>query len=527
MNVLAALSLVICTSFFIGTACIINAERKSVLNLSACAVLTSLGWWSLCNAFFFAADTAEQAFFWHKLGAIGWCGFVACTAYYFLALTNYQNTLGIWWKRALFFVLPAILICKNVFGTTTSLAQNIILSTNGWGWTYENSVTSVWLWVFLCYVVLYFGVAFYFLGQWAKTVQHKMKRVMALEFIVLDIFTILFGVITDVILPLTNPVLPALASIGTAFFGLGYFGIIYRYDIFNVNLVISPDAILQTSNNSLFVMDENNEILKCNQAVERLLGYNKSELIGATFMNFVTYPNNFHFSSGDEVVDIEAKMRCKSGVVKDVLLSASAAKDKKHDFLCTIVSCQDVSKQKKIQNELEIAQQKYKQLADDYQKLAYYDPLTNLPNRRHLFEVLNAFEKNYHDEEKDFAVLFLDLDNFKQTNDLYGHTVGDELLQAAAKKLKVCEDAQEFVARLGGDEFMILTPHTDPDYIARKMEQIHTVFQEKIMLHGCAYEIEVSIGYGVFSQVGDTTILMQKADDAMYDHKKGKRKQQA
>ncbi|MEG1407459.1 MAG: hypothetical protein RSD23_06325, partial [Ruthenibacterium sp.] len=187
MNALSYLSVVIATSFFIGAGHIVTAERKSVLNFSGAAVLASLGWWSFCDAFFFAAETAEQAMVWHKLSAIGWCGFVACTSYYFLALVSYQKGKAKWWKQILFFTPMLVLIGKNIFGKTTSLAQNIIRPLNGVGWTYENTITSVWLWIYLLYVVAYFGFAFYFLYQWGKFAQHKMKKEMAVKFIVLDI----------------------------------------------------------------------------------------------------------------------------------------------------------------------------------------------------------------------------------------------------------------------------------------------------------------------------------------------------
>ncbi|MEG2002947.1 MAG: diguanylate cyclase, partial [Clostridia bacterium] len=422
MNILSIISTIIYTSFFIGAVLAATAERKNILNLSAAAVLLSLGWWSFCNSFFYAAVTASQAMFWHKLGSIGWCGFVACTAYYFFALTSKNKKLMTWWQHILFFAPAVVLIIKNLFGDTTSLAQNIIQSTNNLGWTYQNSITSIWLWIFLIYVVIYFGLAFLNLYRWSKTVKHKMKKDMAIGFIILDTITILCGVVTDVILPLTTPILPALASVATALFGIGYFSLIYRHDLFNINLLISSDDILQTSNNSIFVIDENKEILQYNRAASQLLGVNKSELIGVNFDALTIEKNDsLILKNVTELINMETKLRCKCGMVKDVLLSASVANDKRNSFLCFIVSCQDVSKLKKIQNELSVERENYKKLAADYQALAYFDPLTGLPNRRFFFDKLSEFEKNFHEENKDFAVIFLDLDNFKHVNDAYGH----------------------------------------------------------------------------------------------------------
>ncbi|MEG1870142.1 MAG: diguanylate cyclase [Oscillospiraceae bacterium] len=309
--------------------------------------------------------------------------------------------------------------------------------------------------------------------------------------------------------------------VATAFFGIGYFTVIYRHDVFNINLVISPDDILQTSSNSIFVIDENREILKYNHAVDSLLGYNKTELMGTNFMDLSARDIDYNTPDlGKDLIDIETKLRCKDGIVKDVLLSATVAKDKSNSFLCTIISCQDVSKQKKVQAELEIEREKYKQLADDYHQLAYFDPLTGLPNRRHFFKVLSDFEKHYYEEQKDFAVIFLDLDNFKHANDVYGHKGGDELLIAAANKLKACVKNNEFVARLGGDEFMVIMPCTQTNSVIVKIQQIQDEFHCCIKFNGQSYEIKISAGYAVFSQAGNSTQLMQKADEAMYVNKK-------
>lgn len=523
MNILSILSIIIYTSFFIGAITMLTAERKSILNLSASSVLISLGWWSFCNSFFFAASTLEQAWFWHRLSSIGWCSFVVLTAYYFIVLTGHNRHSFVWWKKALFFAPLAILLFKNLFSKTTSLAQNIIMSTNGWGWTYENSITSFWLWVYLLYVLVYFLFSFYLLSQWSKNVKHKMKKEMATKFIVLDVITILLGVITDVIMPLSTPILPALASVFTAIFGLGYFGIIYKYDLFNIDLVISADDILQTSSNSLFVIDENLEILKCNRAVYDLLGYKKGELLGFNFMKLVVDTVDFgKLFVGKGLNNLELKMICKDRTIKTVLSSASMAEDARHNFLCIIISCQDISRQVKILDELEIERVKYKKLANDYQKLAYYDPLTGLPNRRHFFDELNQFEKQYLLEKKDFAVIFLDLDNFKHANDIYGHKGGDALLKGAAYKLSCCLDNNEFLSRLGGDEFTIIMAYSSVNDITRKLKRISDEFKKPFLFDGNSHEIGISAGYGVFSEINDLDRLVQKADDEMYDNKSHK-----
>ncbi|MEG0570928.1 MAG: diguanylate cyclase, partial [Oscillospiraceae bacterium] len=400
------------------------------------------------------------------------------------------------------------------------LATGIVPSLGGFGWTYTNSLTNAWLWIYLVYVMLYFGVSFYFLYSWAKSVKHKLKKEMAFLFIVLDVVTILCGVVTDIILPIFNPTIPAIASIATAIFGIGYFSLIYRHDLFNINLIISSDDILQISNNALFVMDENKEILRCSPAVTTLTGFNKGELIGSNFNNLMPgYIDINELINGKDILNAEARLSCKDNTFKDVLLSASTAKDKRNSFLCIIVSCQDITKQKAVQLELEIEREKYKQLATDYQLLAYYDPLTTLANRRHFFTKLNDYAAQYHSQNEDFSVIFLDLDNFKFVNDVYGHEGGDELLMATAVKLRACISDDEFVARIGGDEFVILFHCQNVTDVETKMQLIRTEFNKDIYFNDRPYKIAISAGYDIFSQVEDMSELMQNADKAMYKNK--------
>ena len=129
MNVLSMISIVIYTSFFIGACCSASWESKGVLKRSAGAVMLSLGWWSFCNSFFFAAETVEQAWFWHRLSAIGWCGFVSLTVFYFLTLMKTSKKKAPWWKVVLFFAPTAVLIVRNLLGETTSLAQSTMRGT--------------------------------------------------------------------------------------------------------------------------------------------------------------------------------------------------------------------------------------------------------------------------------------------------------------------------------------------------------------------------------------------------------------
>ncbi|GIO04019.1 hypothetical protein J31TS6_00470 [Brevibacillus reuszeri] len=150
--------------------------------------------------------------------------------------------------------------------------------------------------------------------------------------------------------------------------------------------------------------------------------------------------------------------------------------------------------------------------------LAYHDALTELPNRRmyvqHLGkEIMQA--KRFH---SNMAVLFLDLDRFKDVNDSFGHDVGDLLLIEAAKRLKSCVKPGDMVGRLGGDEFTVLISNlTEREEAAAVAEQIMQVMQQPFHLNGQAFNISSSIGISLFPQDGDNAEdLLKRADTALY-----------
>ncbi|MEC1554278.1 diguanylate cyclase [Bacillus haynesii] len=144
-------------------------------------------------------------------------------------------------------------------------------------------------------------------------------------------------------------------------------------------------------------------------------------------------------------------------------------------------------------------------------RMAHYDALTDLPNRRYAVDHLANVLKR---QETGTAVLFLDLNRFKVFNDALGYDVGDLLLVAAAQRLAYCVPDQGFIARLGGDEFIIVTPLQGTDQLTRQLiSQFETPFHIK------EHRLKTSVSIGIAVSPADGTDgdeLMRKADMAMY-----------
>jgi diguanylate cyclase (GGDEF)-like protein len=152
------------------------------------------------------------------------------------------------------------------------------------------------------------------------------------------------------------------------------------------------------------------------------------------------------------------------------------------------------------------------------QYLAYYDALTGLPNRALLQDRLSNALASARRRKDKVALLFLDLDRFKDINDSLGHSVGDLLLQEVAERLKKWSREQDTVARVGGDEFVIvLTAAKDGADAAVAAERLMHAMSAGVVVQGRSLSISCSVGISVFPEHGaDSETLIKNADAAMY-----------
>ncbi|MRR51836.1 MAG: diguanylate cyclase [Rhodocyclaceae bacterium] len=178
-----------------------------------------------------------------------------------------------------------------------------------------------------------------------------------------------------------------------------------------------------------------------------------------------------------------------------------------------VVAFQDITERKLAEQRIE--------------ELAYFDSLTGLPNRRMLLEHLRRVLQQAKRFHRSMALMFVDLDNFKQVNDSLGHDAGDEFLVEVAGRLKACLRAGDLVGRQGGDEFIVILPEiSHPDDAAVVAEKLLALLREpRILVRGTEVSASASIGIAVFPADGDDDYqeLMKKADLAMYSVKRAGR----
>ena len=162
------------------------------------------------------------------------------------------------------------------------------------------------------------------------------------------------------------------------------------------------------------------------------------------------------------------------------------------------------------------------QLATELEKHANYDILTGLPNRRFFFERLEQMITESENKSSKAAILYIDLDAFKDINDTYGHKIGDGVLMTVGNRLLQCIQEPDIAARLGGDEFAVLIQDIENIFNAEKLaKKIHKLLEEYMVIENITYNISSSIGIAVYPEAGkDGDTLLRNADSAMYEIKR-------
>lgn len=172
--------------------------------------------------------------------------------------------------------------------------------------------------------------------------------------------------------------------------------------------------------------------------------------------------------------------------------------------------------------EVRLLYKKLEQYSLAQKSLALHDALTGLPNRRLLLDRLSLSLAHARRNKTAMAVMYLDLDGFKQINDTLGHDAGDTLLRAVATRLASAVRQEDTVARLGGDEFVIALWELDhPDSVVNLVSKVIQAISQPYCIENRTVRITVSVGIGIYPDHGeDMETLMKGADRALYEAKR-------
>jgi diguanylate cyclase (GGDEF)-like protein/PAS domain S-box-containing protein len=284
------------------------------------------------------------------------------------------------------------------------------------------------------------------------------------------------------------------------------------------SLVISRQVFLNTAE-GICVTEPDGRITEVNPAFTRMTGYSQDELIGQKVSIFqsgmhdkVFYTEMWDSLSGNGSWSGELWNRTKDGTAVPQLCSIEAVRGAATGAVESYVAVyHDISEIKSTQQRLH--------------HLANHDPLTGLPNRSFLSDMLGYSIAQAKRESRRLAVLFVDLDDFKDVNDSYGHDTGDRLLIWIAEKLRHELREKDIIARFGGDEFVIIIPDLDHgESVALVARRLLAAVREPYILGTQSIRPSLSIGIAVYPDgSAEQAELLRDADAAMYAAKQAGR----
>ncbi len=282
-------------------------------------------------------------------------------------------------------------------------------------------------------------------------------------------------------------------------------------------------AVAFESQEGMFVTNADGVILRANHSFTQITGYSPEQAIGQTprILRSGRHDAEFYAAMWARIYDTgswqgEIWNRRRNGEIYPEWLTITAVKDESGAITNYVATLLDITERKAAEDEIV--------------KLAYYDQLTSLPNRRLLVDRLNQRLASGSRYNRNGALMFIDLDNFKKLNDTLGHDFGDMLLQQVANRLVSCVRESDTVARLGGDEFVVMLNdlsqnHYEAIFQAEAAGQkILEALNQPYSLAHIEYRSTPSIGATIFSdQNTSLDELMKQSDMAMYQAKKAGR----
>jgi len=273
----------------------------------------------------------------------------------------------------------------------------------------------------------------------------------------------------------------------------------------------------------MMVTDANRLILRVNHTFTQITGYTLEDVIGKTPSllksgrhDSLFYTNVWETVERTGTWEGEIWNRRKNGETFPEYITITAVKDEHGVITHYVANFNDITLRKAEEEEIK--------------NLAFYDPLTQLPNRRLLTTRIDQALVSSTRYGNNGAILFIDLDNFKTLNDHFGHNMGDLLLGEVALRLNQSVHKEDTVARLGGDEFVVLLENLNIDVIEATeqskivAEKILTALNMPYQLAGSIHFSSPSIGIALFTKpIQSTDELLKQADIAMYQAKKAGR----
>ena len=279
----------------------------------------------------------------------------------------------------------------------------------------------------------------------------------------------------------------------------------------NENALRLAAVVFEQSVEAVIVLDSEERFVSVNRSFTEVTGYNSDEVLGRTprilksgRQDKAFYRTMWHHILEHGYWQGEIWNRRKSGEIYPEWLSVSVVRNEQGGIVNYIGIFSDIIERK--------------QQDERINQLAFFDPLTQLPNRQLLMDRLRLAMANADRQELGIGVIFIDLNRFKEINDIHGHDVGDEVLIESGRRFQSCLRQNETLARLGGDEFVAIIDSRDHSTLTVIAERLqNALFATPIIVNDYSFTIRLSAGIAIYPYDGETSDdLLKLADVAMY-----------
>lgn len=270
-------------------------------------------------------------------------------------------------------------------------------------------------------------------------------------------------------------------------------------------------SMFENTTEGIIIADTNSKVVTVNQAFTEITGYREEDVIGKSPRVWKSqhHDESFYQAMWESIKQSgnwqgEIWNRRKNGDAYPAWMTINAIRDQQGKLTNYVSVFSDISTIKESEERLQF--------------LAHHDPLTKLPNRLLFSARLEHVLQQAHRDRGLVAVMFLDLDNFKQINDGLGHPVGDKVLQEVARRLSEQIREEDTVARLGGDEFaIVLGDLPDAQEASHVANKLLTVFEAPLEIDSHRLYVTPTLGISLYPNDGDNVAtLLKNADTAMY-----------
>ena len=488
-------------------------------------MLIGLAVWAFCYAMVTVSPTLEAKRLWLKVENIG---ILTVPVFWFFFTVQYTR-LDKWLNKStgvLFFIIPFVSL--------------ILLFSEKWFHIYYSSVYPVSAsggplviergpWYMIALIHSY---VLNLAGMGLLIRQFIQYRNIYREQMAILIGAVLIPFVTNIFYQLAPGIIPALSvpvdltpisfTVTAFLLSAGVFGM-RLFDL----IPIARHTVLENIPEMVVVVDAHDRVLDANKTAQKWLGKTLDEIVGEDPMEvFHDWPQLINrFLTANETHE---EIQIPGDPPRTLDLTVSAIYDRFNILDGRIIVAHDVTERKWLENDLKYANESLKNQLAEIEKLraevaeqAIRDPLTNVYNRRYMVEFLDNEIARAEREKTSTSVVMIDLDNFKQFNDTYGHKCGDVILQAFANFLMEHTRRGDVICRYGGEEFVILMPNAPLEIAYERAEAWRQDFSETATdYEGMKFSITFSAGVATFPQHGSTgDSILQAADKALYHSK--------